>query len=168
MTPPLRQLRMPTNPDWATLASRLRRFALALTRSPNDADDLMQRTLLALLAKQPERIGHWGYARQTLTRLWLDEQRSLRRRLRRLTDLAGRVALWHAPPDAVSADEQLRRVRNAIRALPPLQQAVVVLRLVEELDYAEIAATLESSMENVRASLHLARQRLRETVGDVL
>jgi len=43
---------------------------------------------------------------------------------------------------------------------------VLVLRLVEELDYEQIAETLSCSVETVRANLHVARRHVRETMGE--
>ncbi len=57
-------------------------------------------------------------------------------------------------------------MQSALRALPARQRAVVVLRLVEELDYAQIAETLDCSVGSVRSILHLARTRLRASLGE--
>lgn len=153
-------------PDWPALSGSLRRVAYALTHSREDADDLVQQTLVTLLAKQPDRVSHAGYARRTLFRLWLDRQRSLRRRLARVARLALTRETRHVDPDRMSTRDQYERVRRAIATLPPMQQAVVVLRLVEELDYADIAATLDCSVQTVRANLHLGRRRVRRLVGE--
>ena len=153
-------------PDWPVLNESLRRVAFALTRSPEDAEDLVQQTLVTLLAKQPDRVSHAGYARRTMIRLWLDQQRSLRRRLARVARLAVTRESRHVDPDHLSVRDQYERVRRAIATLPPVQQAVVVLKLVEQLDYADIAATLECSVQTVRANLHLGRRRVRRMVGE--
>jgi len=153
-------------PDWSAITERLRRMALALTRCRSDADDLVQQTLVTLLTKQPDRVNHAGYARQTMIRIWLDQQRSLRRRLQRVARLAMTTGTWHTDKDRLSMNDQYERVRRAMDTLPPRQRAAVVLRLVEELDYAEIATALGCSVQSVRASLHLGRHRVRRLVGE--
>lgn len=153
-------------PDWSAMTERLRQVALALTRSRDDADDLAQATLATLLAKNPDRAEHIGYARQTMIRLWLDQQRSLRRRMLRVARLALTRRPWHVDRDRLSISEEHERVRRAIASLPPRQQAVVVLRVAEGLSYAEIAETLGCSLGAVRANLHLGRQRVRRLVGE--
>ncbi len=153
-------------PYWAVLRKRLLRIALALTRSRSDAEDLVQQTLLTLLARKPERAEHVGYARQTMLHLWLDHQRSLRRRLRRVAQLAATSRHRQVDRDEVSMNDQYRRVQRAIETLPPRQRATLVLRLVEELDYAKIAAVLGCSVQTVRANLHLGRRRVRRLVGE--
>jgi RNA polymerase sigma-70 factor (ECF subfamily) len=143
-------------------------MAFALTRSAADADDLTQQTLLALLTRRPDRVDHVGYARRVMVHVWLDGQRSLRRRLRRMARLASSVVPRHTETDRMSLSEEHERVRQALTCLPPQQQAVLVLRLIEGLDYAEIAEVLGSSLDTVRANLHLARQRIRRLVGEVV
>lgn len=166
-----------TDPDWGRLAGMLRRYALALSGNAAEADDLAQQTLARLLARQAGKADHVGYARQTLTRLWLDRQRSLKRRLARLAAIARHpTAASHGarqraaddPSGSSAQRETARQVRRAVSALPPMQRAVVVLRLIEDMDYAHIADILETSEDSVRSSLHLARKRLRTILGDLI
>jgi RNA polymerase sigma-70 factor (ECF subfamily) len=156
----------PASTDWSALRGGLWKAAIALTRSREDAEDLTQQTFAAVLARRPECIEHVGYVRQTMFRLWLDEQRSVRRRLRRLARLAQWSAMGRRDRDADADGELRNHLHRAIEALPPLQHAVAVLRLVDELSYEEIAATLECSVETVRANLHLARKRMRQSLGE--
>lgn len=152
--------------EWRAVSDRLMRMARALTGKQDDAEDLAQQTLATLLAKRRERIDHLGFARRTMFRLWLDRQRSVRRRLARISKLAWSARLWHSEPDRLSDSERHRSLREAVLSLPPRQRAVLVLRLVEELDYEQIAETLSCSVETVRANLHVARRRVRETMGE--
>ncbi len=158
----------PPSEGWATTREQLRRIALGLTRTAHDADDLTQQTLTRLLARSPGRVGHMGYVRRTMLRIWLDQQRSLRRRLWRLGRFALTNNAWHVDCDSLSDQDQCGRLRKAIDALPPRQRAVLVLRLVEELDYAEISVALSCSIQTVRAHLHLGRQRVRQMMGEPL
>jgi len=77
--------------DAAALPDRLRSLAVAL--AGREADDLVHRTLVRLLDVAPDRVGHVGYARRTMTRLWLDQRRGVRREAVRLLDIA-----WRSPP----------------------------------------------------------------------
>lgn len=153
---------------WPAARERLRRIALGLTRTAHDADDLTQQTLATLLARNPGRVSHMGYVRKTMLRIWLDQQRSFHRRLWRLGRVAWSTNAWHVDRDSLSDQDQCGRLRKAIDALPPKQRAVLVLRLVEELDYAEIAAALGCSIPTVRAHLHLGRRRVRQMIGESL
>jgi len=153
-------------PDWPDLRRRLIRYATALTRSPDEAEELTQQTFAALLAKAPDAADHFGYARTTLTRLWLDRQRSLRRRLRAMRTVASGW-LGHRPDhDSLSDGEQVARVQREIQRLPARQRAALVMRLIEGLDYDTIAESLGCDAGAVRSSLHLARARLRHALGE--
>lgn len=153
--------------DWEMVSRRLNRYAAALCGNQVEAEDLAQQTLASLLAKRPAKADHMGYARRTLTRLWLDQQRSLRRRFARAVAAAsarvGTMVLPHAPAEM---HEQVREVREAIDALPPRQRVIITLRLVEGLDYQAIADAMECDVGAVRASLHLARARVRAVLGE--
>ncbi len=149
----------PQTADWQDVVERLRRLALALSRDPHEADDLTQQTLAELLARRPDRASHVGYARQTLTRLWLDRQRARRRRWLAWLRLA--AGFRESAPAARGDPEQHARLDAAIADLPPPQRAALALRLIEDLDYAEIADVLGCSVAAVRANLHLARRALR-------
>lgn len=155
-----------TSPIWISLRNRLWQAALALTRSREDADDLTQMTIAKVLAQRPENIEHVGYIRRTMFRLWLDEQRSLRRRVQRMARFALTRASSRMDPDNLADAELHTLALKSIDTLPPQQHAVVVLRLIEELDYDEIASTLNCPVEAVRANLHLARKKMRRMMGE--
>jgi len=69
------------------------------------------------------------------------------------------------PADDPAAALQRRRtgdqVDAALRALPPLLREVVVLRELEELSYADIAAVIGAPMGTVMSRLARARAKLR-------
>lgn len=147
--------------DWPAVLGRLRRYALRLTRRADECDELVQQTIVMLLERQPQRAAHWGYARQTLTRLWIDQQRTFRRRALHWLRLAAGTGLLATPPAPTDSAENAT-LQSAIESLPPLQRACIVLRLIEDLEYPEIATTVGCSVTAVRANLHLARRRLRD------
>ncbi len=149
----------------AESAARLRRLARALARTPADADDLAQDAAARLLEKAPHKIGHAGYERRVLTRLWLDRNRSLARRMARLARAAWQKPTvettttadpTHAPTHAM--------VRHAMDALPPRQRAVLTLIVVEGLTHAEAAASLGCSEDASRQALAAARRSMRKAL----
>ena len=83
------------------------------------------------------------------------------RRRRRPTEELG------DPPaaPAAEADERLDAMRAAIAQLPAVQRETLLLRLQQELSYAEIAVVLGIPAGTVRSRLHLAVQRLHETLN---
>lgn len=80
------------------------------------------------------------------------------------------VAAPHDPapgPEAAAvAEERLRQVARAVAELPPKQRMAVVLRYVQELDYASVAEALDCSQESARANVYQGLKRLREALGE--
>lgn len=66
------------------------------------------------------------------------------------------------------ARERRNRVRTAIMALPPRQQAAVVLHRYQELDYAQIGETLQMSVSAIKSLLFRAYASLRRELEDLL
>jgi RNA polymerase sigma factor (sigma-70 family) len=153
--------------DWQRIAERLRRLAMALTGDAERAEELCQQTLVVLLARSPEHAEHVGYARRAMVRQWMDEQRSVRRRVARVAALA-RIGVRAVPRPEEGADraETLARVRSAMEVLPAKQRAALVMRLVEGLEYEQIAEAMGCSVGAVRANLHLAREAVRRQIGE--
>jgi RNA polymerase sigma factor (sigma-70 family) len=84
---------------------------------------------------------------------------------RRLAEASRTAAEQPAREDPATPSE-IERLYAAIAALPPRQAAVVTLRKLMELDYADIAGLLGISVENCRSHCRLALQRLREELCD--
>ncbi|MEM1186358.1 MAG: RNA polymerase sigma factor [Planctomycetota bacterium] len=142
----------------ADTAARLRRLARSLARTPDEADELAQEAAARLLDRSPDKIGHAGYERQTVTRLWLDGKRSIARRFRRLAKAAWRP---DTTTDNPAQGDTNAVVRRAMDTLPDRQRAVLVLVVVEGLTHAEAAASLGCSEAASRQSLKAARAGLR-------
>jgi RNA polymerase sigma-70 factor (ECF subfamily) len=155
------------NAEWSALAARLRRYAMALTRDMHEAEDLSQQTLASMLARGTTPDDPEAYAITSATRLWISRQRSIRRSVARLARFAVGQPRAARPDTGPDRREQREAIDRAVHALPPVQRAVFVLRVVEQLDYAGIAAALECDVGAVRASLHLARARLRTALADI-
>jgi RNA polymerase sigma-70 factor (ECF subfamily) len=69
------------------------------------------------------------------------------------------------PHDQVASGETLDVLRRAIGDLPPKQQAALVMRYLQDIDYADIAAALECSKASARANVYQAIQRLRRDLA---
>ena len=69
------------------------------------------------------------------------------------------------PADAAERADETRRARELLARLPEAHRAVLVLREVEELTYAEIARTLEIPVGTVMSRLARARERLAQIAG---
>jgi RNA polymerase sigma factor (sigma-70 family) len=136
----------------------LARF-LAATAGPQDADDLLQETLIAAMRAYP-RLREGSNVRAWLFTIArnkaLDEHRS---RARRPVPVAAGLENAAAPAAGDGADAELW---GTVRALPPKQRAAVVLRFVNDLSHREIARVLDCSEPAARRSLHEGLAKLRE------
>lgn len=154
---------------------RLYAFALRLTNLPQDAEEIAQDAFLrayrALETFSAER-------RQTLAlRAWLYQitLNVFRNRIRGKALATLSIDDENADETYVepSDDEMLRPEPSAERAeqnaelaaqlanLPPRYREAIVLRYVEELDYAEIADVLKQPLGTVKSNVHRGLQLLR-------
>jgi RNA polymerase sigma-70 factor (ECF subfamily) len=63
--------------------------------------------------------------------------------------------------DLAALGEMLGALRESIAQLPPRQRAALLMRYVQELEYAEVAQALECTEEAARANVYQAIRRLR-------
>jgi RNA polymerase sigma-70 factor (ECF subfamily) len=142
---------------------RLRRYARALLRDRNRADDLVQDTLVRALAKQ-----HL-WQPDTNLRAWLftlmhnQHVNAVRRSAHegKTVDLDDFSAALIATTDP-TASRQLRELEHALARLPNEQREVVLLVGLEGIRYDEAAAILGVPIGTVRSRLSRARESLRK------
>jgi RNA polymerase sigma-70 factor (ECF subfamily) len=139
---------------------RLVRFAVAVTRNQHDAEDCVQ-TVLVRVAGRPRLLAAadspWAY----LLRMVRNEALALaRRKWRRVAtgDLSDLVTLRRV--DELEQEETFRAVWSALRTLPPEQAEVVVLKIWEEMTFAEIGGILETSPHTAASRYQYAMQKL--------
>lgn len=142
---------------------RLRRYALAMTRDPVAADDLVQDTLERAIRKRHlwKRHGSLrGWLCRILYHIFLNQSTHRKRRARE-------VELDNAPdpiaPGSPEADLVRRDIVAAMQELPAEQRAAIALTAVEGLSYDEAAAALDIPVGTLRSRLSRGRERLRET-----
>jgi RNA polymerase sigma-70 factor (ECF subfamily) len=141
-------------------SQRLVRFAAALTRHQQDAEDAVQAALVRLVS-QPELLkgvsAPWPY----LLRMVRNEALVIGRRKQRCAaagDLADLVTRCRV--DLLELEESQRAVWAALRELPPEQAEVVVLKIWEEMTFAQIADTLELSPNTAASRYQYAMSKL--------
>jgi RNA polymerase sigma-70 factor, ECF subfamily len=71
---------------------------------------------------------------------------------------------WQDPERRLQSLDARERLREAIAALPPAQQAVLTLRDVEGLEAEEVCELLDLSAGNQRVILHRARAKVRDAL----
>ena len=152
----------------------LYRYAIVLTGSRVEAEDLVQETYvrgMEAFHRLRENSNVRGWLLTILRNLWFNELRKRRRGPQLLeVDADSHIAdgLSGNDPDAqqiLESGEDVNRVRDAIQKLPPQFREVLVLREFEELSYQEIAAVLDCPAGTVMSRLGRARARLRDLLS---
>lgn len=151
-----------------TNADGLLRTAFLLSWNRKEAEDLVQECLFKV-ARQWSRIGSMrepvAYARRVLINLAIDDAS---RRARRNSEL-------HQPTAEIGADwpefgrlESRLELVAALRALPPRQRAVIVLRYFLDLSEADTAKALDCSVGTVKSASSKALAHLRARLDNDL
>jgi RNA polymerase sigma-70 factor (ECF subfamily) len=145
---------------------RLRRYARALTRSGDRADDLVQDTLVRAISKA--HLWEPG----TDIRAWLftimhnQHVNAVRQAIREQStvDIDGMASALVATTDP-TASRQLRELESALARLPDEQREVILLVGLEGMSYESAAEILDIPIGTVRSRLSRGRGALRQVMG---
>ena len=144
------------------------RYLVRLLGDQDDAQDTCQDVFLRA-HRAFGRLRADSNPRAWLYRIATNSARSAARwRARRTArtvdlDLDGLPARAGSSPES---REELRRVAQAVQALPPKQRAALMLRRFHGLDYDAIATSLGGNEAAARANVYQAVKRLRAALGD--
>ena len=149
---------------------RLRRFALALSGDPTEADDLVQEVCLKALAKahqfRPDtRLDSWLF--RIAQNAWFDRQKSWRVRKDHHVNVEDIDELRDpaAGTEVVEQAVNLADVSHAIAQLPEELSVLLVLVCIDGQSYQEAAQTLELPVGTVMSRLARARKQLHQTLN---
>lgn len=147
---------------------RLRRYARALLRDIDAADDLVQDCLERALA----RIDNWQSGESPrrwlftlMYHLFVDETRRVKRRNQALPAAAPVGEAATAPEQATVLD--LHDVLDALQELSHERRAAIVLVAVEGMSYAEAAAILDVPTGTLMSRVARGRAELRSILDSV-
>lgn len=176
----------PAPEQWPELfGDRLFRYAFRLLRDRTVAEDLVQETFLAALDRRAEfqnRSAFLTWLTSILRNKVIDYLRTAIRRgrhhsIEESADVEppvgfGSLGIWnvYVPNWAKSADSLLEDrqlldvVHRCLDKLPGRQGEILRLKLLEDLDNAEICKLLELSQTNLWVLLHRARMAVRSCV----
>ena len=135
------------------------RFALYLSGERAEAEDLTSETFVrAWTAPEPVRMSTVkGYLFTIARNLFLHG----RRRTRRQSELTDVHADPGPGPEArVDRDSELRVVLAALKRLPEIDRAALLMRAGDEMPYEDIARALGISLASVKVKIHRARLAL--------
>jgi RNA polymerase sigma-70 factor (ECF subfamily) len=152
--------------ELVTLLPRLRRFARALARNPDDADDLLQLAIERALTRAEQLradapLANWMFG--IVRHAWIDE---LRARARAARVFVPESAGHQVADAAQSADAELLSVQDAMARLPEEQRTAVALVLIEGLSYKEAAHVMEVPIGTLTSRLARGREALQTMLGE--
>lgn len=158
--------------------SRIYRFGMKMCGHEQDAEDILQETMLAASRtignfQGNSSISTWLY---TIARSFcIKKRRQSKFAPSRLESLESasreteRIAHPGASPDdAVQSREIEHALETALAQLEPEHREVLLLRDMEGLKASEVAEVLEMTVVAVKSRLHRARARLRDALIPVL
>lgn len=142
------------------------RLATLLTGNRQDAEDLVQASLVKLYRAWP-RLDTSAEPDAYLRRIIVNTRQSWWRARWR-----GEIPVSDVP-DTIAGEDAADRhalgllVQQGLASLTPRQRAVLVLRYCEDLPEAEVASLLGCSTGTVKAHAHKGLQALRARLGDL-
>lgn len=155
-----------THRDIEAEIPRLRRYARALTRDANTADDLVQDCLARALGK----LHLWQEGTDLRAWLFTILHNQYVNRIRRAVREGAAVGLSESEPLLSRSPQQgsrleVRDLERAIAKLPEEQRSVILLVGLEGMRYEEVAAVLDVPVGTIRSRLSRGREALRRLTG---
>jgi RNA polymerase sigma factor (sigma-70 family) len=148
--------------------------AYRLVGNREDAADCVQDAFLsAIRGGDSKPVAHWGaFLQRIATARSLD---CLRKRYQTSARRDPVPPDWESIPDAkadprrhAQVSELVQKLLQSLTELPRQQAEAFCLRYLAELEYREIAETLDISPNSVGALLHRARESLRAMLSHVI
>jgi len=140
-------------------------YALNLGGDPALAEDLTQETFIRA-HRSLARFGYPWKFRPWLFQITRNLLQDHDRRQRDLPELDDAAALVRdpgpGPEQTLLSSERNARIRTALRRLPEHHREALILRELEGLSYADIAAAMGVSSQYVRVLIHRARAKFQE------
>jgi RNA polymerase sigma-70 factor (ECF subfamily) len=152
--------------DWKVCFSEygpgLLLFARQWVRSPADAEDIVQEAFVKFWRRN-HRIDNRALLYATVRSIALDLIRRDSRRARREAEAFSDVAPSSQPQFAVE-DESQRALAAAVDLLPHEQREVLVMKIWNELTFAEIGSALEISQNTAASRYRYALSALKKNL----
>ncbi|MCF3125117.1 RNA polymerase sigma factor [Streptomyces arenae] len=144
----------------------VRKFALSLCASPQDAEDAAQEALI-ILYRKIGTLRATGALASWMFRIVRNEcLRSVRLLVARRDDAPAEPEAGAEPSaeEAVLRRLEMERISAALCALPPDQRQVLIMRDVQGLPGKTVAHSLGLSSAAMKSRLHRARAALRQSL----
>lgn len=150
------------------LAPKLVLFARQWVPSFADAEDVVQNAFVRFWRHRPDaQPEHYPLLYAAVRTAALDYIRGSERRMRRENDDRATPAGHDEPffDTTIEQRERAEAIQTALQRLPEAQREVLVLRIWGDLTFAQIAETLDESINTVASRYRYAVQALRESIN---
>jgi RNA polymerase sigma-70 factor (ECF subfamily) len=147
-------------PSVEAMIPALRRYARALTRDSDIADDLVQDTLVRAL--RSERLFHGGDIRSWLYTILTNLNRNRRRSLARRPTIS--QLNEDDEPSANGTEAEGRDIERALSGLVEEQRSALLLVMLEGLTYREVADIQGVPIGTVMSRLARARAHIKASL----
>lgn len=140
-------------------------LAAALLADRGLAEDVVHDVFVTFMA-QAAQFRLTGSLKGYLCTCVANHARNLNRAGQRQIERPNGPAEDRSPEDRVGEQEHLDRIERALAALPYEQREVLVLRVMAQESYKEIAAIQQASPNTVQGRFRYAMQKLREQLQE--
>ena len=153
------------------------RFAYQMASRRDDAEDIVQEAFVRAyqnLGKYRDEAKFTTWLLRIVTNLCTDMARMSQRRQTLEQQEATGSLLWMTqgdiddPVENLSQDMRAAALRKALNAMPTHHRTVIVLRDLEEKEYAEIAEILGCTVGGAKLRVLRARRALRDRIAPLL
>lgn len=150
---------------------RLYNTALRITLSSSEAEEIMQETLIRFLTGSWRPDDEWAWLR----RMCINRSIDFLRREKRFVNIDDAFA--SAEPVLADDNEEVwsgldgkvfPMVMDLMKAMPDGYRTILTLKLIEDIDYKEIASMLGISESSVRSQYLRGRRKLAERLREEL
>ena len=150
---------------------RLYNTALRITLSSSEAEEIMQETLIRFITGDRRPDDEWAWLR----RMCINRSIDFLRREKRFVNIDDAFA--SAEPALADDNEEVwsgldgkvfPMVMDLLKAMPDGYRTILTLRLIENIDYKEIASMLGISESSVRSQYLRGRRKLAERLREKL
>jgi RNA polymerase sigma-70 factor (ECF subfamily) len=142
----------------------LLRVSRSILRDENMAQDAVQETFIRLL-KQCDTINDASKLNSWLFRTCRNISIDFIRKDQRIKDLSEKVSLDStgispSPDSSIEQSDMIRYVHETMKRLTPNESSCILLKMIEEKSYKEIAVITGLSVSNVGFQIHNGLKRL--------
>ena len=146
------------------------RLAYRFTNNSNDAEDIVQEAFIRIwknLNKYRAEVKFTTWLYKIIANLSLDFLKSAYRKkiVRKEIGMNDTLISEGSADQKMMADELQQALKEMTNKLTPKQQAVFILRDLEDLSMAEVAEILSMPAGNVKSNLYYARKKISELLA---